>query len=668
MKLDDLKTLRSALADCAVPAIDLRGGSPREIRQGRRADHRRGATPRRARAGGGRGAGAARAMGGGVPAGAAERLHSRRADQFRRGHGPQGHAAQLLRPAGGRQHLRRRERHRHLRGAERGRRDHAPRRWRRLRLLAHPAAGRARQGHEQPRQRTAVLHAGVRPELRDRGVGGLATRRPDGHPALRSSRHRGVHPRQGRRPAHQLQPFGGGDRRLRRRGARQRRLGTRAQGAAGTRSPRGGRAPARRRPVGVSHGARRRAVGPDHVVDVRSRGAGRRVHRRDEPRQQPLVLRDDRGLQSLRRAAAAVVRLLRPRQRRPHALRARSVHARRALRLRRLRRHGRRRRADARQRPRRDRLAAAAAAQGGDGQAPRRAGLHRARRRAHRAGPALRQRRGTRDGRPHRRGDARRRVPVLGGDRQGQGLVPAARHRAVPRGAALRVPPAGLHQGRDPHPRHPQQPHAVDRADRDHFARLRRQRVERHRARVQLVLPAQEAHARRDDEGIPRRGSRLSPVQAPARHRRRGRAAAVRSGAGAAAGNGVDRRGRQAPRDAASRIRQRAADERAGSHADERGRAAVHRHRDQQDGERSGRLPVRRLQGSLLRGVEGRPQGHRHVSPQQRAGLGARGRVRRPRRPPSRRTSTPPTRTGASASTARTSRRCPACAGPVARS
>ena len=74
------------------------------------------------------------------------------------------------------------------------------------------------------------------------------------------------------------------------------------------------------------------------------------------------------------------------------------------------------------------------------GQAPRRAGLHRPRRRADRARPALRQRGGTRDGRPHRRGDARRRVHGLRRDRQGQGIVPAARRGAVPRRAALRVP------------------------------------------------------------------------------------------------------------------------------------------------------------------------------------------------------------------------------------
>ena len=86
--------------------------------------------------------------------------------------------------------------------------------------------------------------------------------------------------------------------------------------------------------VGVPHRACRRAVGPDHAVHVRSRRAGRRVHRRDEPRQQPLVLRDHRSLQPLRRAAAAVVRLLRPGERRSDALRAGSVHVRGALRLR----------------------------------------------------------------------------------------------------------------------------------------------------------------------------------------------------------------------------------------------------------------------------------------------------------------------------------------------
>ncbi len=310
-------------------------------------------------------------------------------------------------------------------------------------------------------------------------------------------------------------------------------------------------------------------------------------------------------------------------------LRAGSVHARRALRLCRLRRHGGRRRPDARQRPRRHRVAAAAAEAGGDGQAPRRAGLHGPGRRADRAQSPLRQRRGPRAGRPHRGGDARRRVPRLRGNRQGQGSVSAAGRGAVPRRAPFRVAPARRHQVGHPRARHPQQPHAVDRADGNHLARVRRQRVERHRARVQLVLPAQEAHARRHDEGVPGRGSRVPAVQAHARHRRRGRARALRSGRDAPAGNGVDRRRRHAPRDAAARVRQRAADERAGPHADERGRAALRRHRDQQDGERPGRLSVRGVQGPLFRGVEGQPEGHRDVPAEQPAGRGARGRARR---------------------------------------
>ena len=77
-------------------------------------------------------------------------------------------------------------------------------------------------------------------------------------------------------------------------------VGPRAPGAAGARPARRRRTPARRRPVGLPHGARTRAVGPDHALDVRPRRAGRRVHRPREPRQQSVVLRDDRGDQSVR--------------------------------------------------------------------------------------------------------------------------------------------------------------------------------------------------------------------------------------------------------------------------------------------------------------------------------------------------------------------------------
>ena len=52
-------------------------------------------------------------------------------------------------------------------------------------------------------------------------------------------------------------------------------------------------------------------------------------------------------------------------------------------------------------------------------------------------------------------------------------------------------------QGRDPQARHPQLAPAVDRAHRHHQPRLRRQRLQRHRAAVLVDLHAQEAHGRR---------------------------------------------------------------------------------------------------------------------------------------------------------------------------
>ena len=229
-----------------------------------------------------------------------ERVHCRRAHQLGGRNGAQGDADQLLRAAGRRQHLGRRERRRHLRRAQRGGGDDAPR-WRRgLRLLAHPAAGCARARHQQPRERPAVVHACIRPELRDGRIGRLAPRRADGHFALRSPGHRGVHPRQGRRRAHQLQHLGRRHRCVRRGRARRQAVGPRAPGAAGPRPARRRRAPARGRPVGLSHGARTLAVGPDDALDVRPRRAGCRVHRHGEPRQQSVVLRDDRGHESVR--------------------------------------------------------------------------------------------------------------------------------------------------------------------------------------------------------------------------------------------------------------------------------------------------------------------------------------------------------------------------------
>ena len=127
---------------------------------------------------------------------------SRRAHQLRRRHATHGDADQLLRPAGGRLGVRNRRRQaRHLRRADGGGGNHAPRRRRGLRFLRDPAARRAGARHAEQRQRPGVLHARVRPELRNRGIGRCPPRRADGHPALRPSRYRAFHPRQGRRRA-----------------------------------------------------------------------------------------------------------------------------------------------------------------------------------------------------------------------------------------------------------------------------------------------------------------------------------------------------------------------------------------------------------------------------------------------------------------------------------
>ena len=105
---------------------------------------------------------------------------------------------------------------------------------------------------------------------------------------------------------------------------------------------------------------------------------------------------------------------------------------------------------------------------------------------------------------------------------------------------------------------------AVDRAHRHHQPGLRRQRQQRHRARLQLDLHAQEAPARRRLRRARGAGPRLAPVQAP-EGRRRAADAGLRDGAG---------------------------DERAGPRRDGGRGGAVHRHRDQQDRQRAGRLPA----------------------------------------------------------------------------
>jgi len=60
------------------------------------------------------------------------------------------------------------------------REDHAARRRRRLRLLRHPPQGGGSEGHALARERTRVVHARLRPVLRDGGVRGQPPRRADG--------------------------------------------------------------------------------------------------------------------------------------------------------------------------------------------------------------------------------------------------------------------------------------------------------------------------------------------------------------------------------------------------------------------------------------------------------------------------------------------------------
>ncbi len=188
----------------------------------------------------------------------------------------------------------------HLRRADGGRRNHASRRRRGLRLLLDPTERRAGARDAEQRQRSGVVHARVRPELRDGGVRRLAARRADGDPALRPSGHRGIRPRQGpRRPA-QLQRQRGGHRRLHARRRDRRRLGAGAQVAAGTGLSRRRGRETRRRAVGVSQGQGARSVAADHGVDLRPCRAGGGLHRSRQPRRQSLVLRGARSDQPMR--------------------------------------------------------------------------------------------------------------------------------------------------------------------------------------------------------------------------------------------------------------------------------------------------------------------------------------------------------------------------------
>ena len=159
------------------------------------------------------------------------------------------------------------------------------------------------------------------------------------------------------------------------------------------------------------------------------------------------------------------------------------------------------------------------------------------------------------------RGDARRRLPRLGRAGEGARRVPAVQRRPVPRRA--RASPRGCprrSEAADPQARHAQHPPAVDRADRHHQPRLRRQRLERHRAAVLLDLHAQEARW-------------------PTARCRSTRSRTTPGGCYRRAGGDID--------SAAALLRHRAGDQRARARADGGGGRAVHRHQHLQDGERA---------------------------------------------------------------------------------
>ena len=172
---------------------------------------------------------------------------------------------------------------RHLRPFE-GSRPHHAAGWRhRLRLLDAQAQGRSRARGGGGCLGPALLHGRVGRHVPHHHECGLPPWCDDGDHALRPSRHRGLRRGEARaRPFAHVQPLGPGDRRLHEGRSRRPALGVELRRHA------------------LQDRARARAVGPHHARDLRLCRAGRHLHRPHQPPQQPPLLRDHRGDQSLR--------------------------------------------------------------------------------------------------------------------------------------------------------------------------------------------------------------------------------------------------------------------------------------------------------------------------------------------------------------------------------
>ena len=333
-----------------------------------------------------------------------------------------------------------------------------------------------------------------------------------------------------------------------------------------------------------------------------ARRARRPLPRPHQRREQPPLRRAHRGDQPLRRDPDPRPRLLLPRLDRPHPLRPRRVHAHGGIRCRSLRGDGDDRGAHARQRPLRDGLAAARAG------APR----PRAKRRVGLGftglGDALimlglrydsDEARAAAAGFAEVMRDAAYRASVALAAREGR--LPALRRRALPR---LRHGPAPARGNprRDPRGRHAQQPPALDRPDRHDQPRLRRQRLERHRAR--LFAGSTPARSARPTARCASTASRTTP-----------------GGCGAPAA---------ATRRAAARLRQRPRDRRPRPHAHAGGDPALRRRGDLEDRQRPRGLSLRRLRDPLPRGLARRASRASPPTARTRPRRGALGRKEAP--------------------------------------